>query len=264
MKKLFRLTAVFIFLMNYSPVFGWGKTGHRVVAEIAEQNLTKRAKRQIHKITGKQSLAYFANHPDFIKSDPDLYKKTSSWHYVNFLPGMNKNDFNLSLKESSDQNLYKRMLILTNDLNNRKNLSPEQVLESLYFLVHLMGDAHQPLHLGREEDLGGNKIEVKWFGNNTNLHSLWDDKLVDFQKYSYTEYAGILDYRDKKFKSKMTSGNLEDWLYETYLKADFIYSGVNNGDKLRFRYDYDHVEILESQLLKAGLRLAKVLNEIFG
>ena len=242
--------------------FAWGTTGHRVVAEIAENHLNCKAKRQIKKIIGKQPLAYWSNYPDFLKSD-SKWKMADSWHYLNFPGGLNRTEFDQTLENSSDENLYKRTLIIIEELKNHKNLSLEKKHENLYFLIHLIGDAHQPLHIGREEDLGGNKIEVEWFRNKTNIHSLWDSKLIDFQQYSYTEYAQVLDFHNKKFNKTLTAGNLNDWLYDSYQKAEDIYANTKAGDKLWFPYNYQYVSTLEEQLLKGGLRLAKVLNEIF-
>jgi len=252
---------VFLLLIS-TETFAWGTTGHRVVAEIAENHLSCKAKRKIKKIIGNQKLAYWANWPDFIKSNPD-WKMADSWHYLNFPSGLNKNSFDENLNNSTDKNLYKRVLLIMNELKNDKNLPIEKQQEDLYFLIHLIGDAHQPLHLGREEDLGGNKIQIQWFHNPTNLHSLWDTKLVDFQNYSYTELAEVLDVHDKKLNKKLTEGNLNDWLFDSYQKSEIIYSQVKSGDELSYKYNYDNVSILEEQLLKAGLRLAKTLNEIF-
>lgn len=248
--------------LTSSYSFAWGTTGHRVVVEIAESHLNCKAKRQIKKIIGKQPLAYWANWPDFIKSNPD-WKMADSWHYLNFPSGLNRSDFDVNLENSSDENLYKRTLIIINELKNHKNLSLQKKQENLYFLIHLIGDTHQPLHIGREEDLGGNKIEVEWFKNTTNIHSLWDSKLVDFQQYSYTEYAEVLDFHDKKFNKTLTAGNLNDWLYDSYQKAEDIYANTKAGDKLWYNYNYQYISTLEEQLLKGGLRLAKVLNEVF-
>jgi len=263
MKILSKLILFLFFLLNFNFAFGWGKTAHRVVAEIAYRHLTENSKKQITEIIGNQPLAYWANYPDFIKSDPEAYEKTSSWHYLNLPENLDRNQFDDFLNQSTDNNLYKRTLVLIDQLKNRKNYSNREQIESLYFLIHLIGDAHQPLHFGREEDWGGNKIKVKWFDQPTNLHSLWDDELVDFQKYSYTEYADVLDFHDSDFNRKLTDGSPEDWYFDSYLLAAKIYSGVKNGDELKYNYDYENVEILESQLLKAGLRLAKLLNEIF-
>lgn len=262
MKQFLKLILPGVFLVLSMNVFAWGTTGHRVVAEIAEQHLSCKAKRQIKKIIGKQPLAYWANWPDFIKSDPE-WKMADSWHYINFPSGLSKLNFEEALNNSSDENIYKRVLILINELKNHKNLSLEKKQENLYFLIHLIGDAHQPLHIGREEDLGGNRIQLEWFREQTNLHTLWDSKLIDFQNYSYTEYANVLDFHDKKFNNQFTEGNLNDWLFDSYQKSENIYANVKNGDKLSYKYNFDNVSVLEEQLLKGGLRLAKVLNEIF-
>lgn len=263
MKILSKLILMLFFLLNFNFVFGWGKTGHRIVAEIAYRHLTENSKKQIAEIIGNQPLAYWANYPDFIKSDPESYKNTSSWHYLNFPENLNRNQFDNFLNQSADSNIYKRTLVLIDQLKNREDYSNEEQIVALYFLVHLIGDAHQPLHLGKEENLGGNKIKVRWFGQPTNLHSLWDDELVDFQKYSYTEYSDVLDFHDSDANKILSKGNLEDWYFDSYLQSAIIYSGAKNGDELKYRYDYEHLDLMESQLLKAGLRLAKLLNEIF-
>jgi hypothetical protein len=87
-----------------------------------------------------------------------------------------------------------------------------------------MGDLAQPLHVGRAEDLGGNKINVTYFGDKTNLHSVWDGKLVDSQKYSYTEYSKLLDIKSKEEVAQIQSGTLEDWLYDSHKIANKIYA----------------------------------------
>ncbi len=259
----FKFILLVIFLILSVEAFAWGTTGHRVVAEIAENHLSCKAKRQIKKIIGDQKLAYWANYPDFLKSNPD-WKMADPWHYINFPEGLNRVDFDKELESSSNENLYKRTLIIIEELKNHKNNSIEKNQENLYFLLHLIGDAHQPLHIGREEDLGGNKIQLEWFRDATNLHSLWDSKLIDFQQYSYTEYAEVLDFHDKKFNKTLTDGNLNNWLYDSYQKAEHIYANAKSDDKLSFKYNYDNVATLEEQLLKGGLRLAKVLNQVFG
>lgn len=254
--------AIGLFILSNSA-FAWGTTGHRVIAEIAENHLNCKAKRQIKKLIGNQPLAYWSNWADFIKSDPN-WKMADSWHFVNFDAGMDRAAFDQSLKNSTDQNLYKRTQLIIEDLKNHKNQTHQKNQENLYFLVHLLADGHQPFHIGREEDLGGNKIEVEWFRKKTNIHAVWDSDLIEFQNYSYTEYVEVLDFRDKKYNKLLVEGSLEDWLYDSYLKTEHLYATVQPGDQLWFKYNYDHVAILEEQLLKAGLRLAKVLNEVFG
>ena len=127
-----------------------------------------------------------------------------------------------------------------------------------------MGDLHQPLHVGRFEDLGGNKINVTYFGQNTNLHSLWDSKMVEDRKYSYTEFSNLLDIKSKDDVKSIQGGTLQDWLYDSQKIANSIYFHTPKDSKLSYAYNYRFEATVERQLLYGGLRLAKVLNDVFG
>lgn len=131
----------------------------------------------------------------------------------------------------------------------------------LRFLIHFVGDMMQPMHTGRAEDLGGNLIKIKFFNRNTNLHSLWDSGLIDNAKYSYTEYARILDVKSPQEKKHIQSGNLEDWFYDSHIISNQLYNSVKEGENYSYNYQQQYNPILERQLLYAGLRLAKILNE---
>lgn len=261
MKKILYFLLAALFTLQTANVFAWGTTGHRVVAELAERNLTKKAKKQLKQIIGDQQLAYWANWPDFLKSDP-TWKFSDSWHYIN-LPGhLDRQAFDQELTNSTDKNLYKRALMLIEELKD-KNLPLAKKQENLYFLIHIIGDAHQPLHIGRLDDLGGNRVKLEWFRKPTNLHSIWDSSLVDFDKYSYTEYATVLDVHGKAYNQKLTDGGIEDWIFDSYTMANKIYDSVEAEESLSYKYHFNHKDDVENQLLKGGLRLAKVLNEIF-
>ncbi|HEY4540721.1 MAG TPA: S1/P1 nuclease [Faecalibacter sp.] len=263
MKKLVTGAFALTCLLMASKASAWGLTGHRVVAQIAEQNISKKARKEITKVIGNQQLAYWANWPDFIKSD-NHWDHADSYHYVNIPSGMNREEYNVALENSSDVNMYKKGLFFMKELKENKNLSIETKREYLYFLIHIMGDAHQPLHVGRLEDLGGNKIKVQWFRDNTNIHAVWDSKLVDYEGYSYTEYSNVLDIFNKKQNEELKKGTFLDWIYESYQAANVIYGDVKMDDKLGYRYHFENKYTVESQLLKGGLRLSKVLNDIFG
>ncbi len=129
----------------------------------------------------------------------------------------------------------------------------------------MIGDMHMPLHVGRDEDMGGNKIQVSWFDRPTNLHRVWDEHLIDFQQYSYTEYANNLHRVTSAARAQeIRKGSIADWMWESHVLSDKIYDRTNPGDKLSYRYNFLFVDDLNGQLLKGGVRLAKVLNEIFG
>lgn len=261
MKSFLKLVLLLTALNSTSMSFAWGITGHRIIAEIAERNLSRKAKKEIKKIIGNQKMAYWANWPDFIKSDKS-FQYADSWHYINIPGNLPYEVFVTELKNSSNENLYKRISILADDLK-KGDLPSEKKQQYLYFLIHLLGDAHQPLHIGRADDLGGNKITVEWFGERTNIHSVWDSKLVDYEKYSYTEYADVLNILSKKQIKDIQNGTLEAWLYDSYSISNVIYDGVKSNDHLKYGYPYLHKEHVEQQLLKGGLRLSKMLNEIF-
>lgn len=256
--KPFLLFAVL--LISFSA-FCWGLTGHRVVGEIAERHLSKKAKKELRKIIGRETLAWWANWPDFIKSD-SAWNHASKWHYVN-LPGhLAKDQFVAELKKLPGENLYTQIPEMLAQLKN-KSLSADQRRIALSFLVHFIGDLHQPLHVGREEDQGANKVIVYWFGEKTNLHSVWDSHFLESQQYSYTEYSKLLDIADEQQIKAWQSTSLEDWFYESHVLADSIYAASPNESKLSYQYNYRFQHVLNEQLLKGGVRLAALLNRAF-
>ena len=241
--------------------FSWGVTGHRIIGEIAQEHLTKKAKKELRKLIGKETLAWWSNWPDFIKSD-STWNHASPWHYVD-LPGhMEKEKFIEELKKLPGKNLYTQIPAMLAELKDR-SLPVEKRRVALYFLIHLIGDLHQPLHVGRDEDAGGNKIVVYWFDKKTNLHTLWDSMLIEFQQYSYTEYAKLLNIADENRVKAWQSGLLEEWFYESHVMSDSIYDATPDESKLSYKYNYQFQKIIEEQLLKGGVRLAALLNQAF-
>jgi hypothetical protein len=140
----------------------------------------------------------------------------------------------------------------------------DQKVMYLRLVIHIVGDIHQPLHTGHLSDRGGNDIKVTWFNEPTNLHSVWDSKLVDYQQLSYTEYASAINFTTKEQRAQMVQGGLAQWLYDSHQIVQPIYAKVKANDKLGYRYNFDNIAVLNQQLLKGGVRLASVLNDIFG
>ena len=259
------LCAIFCVLSLLAPKPGkaWGVTGHRVVGQIAQQHLSPKAKAGVAALIGRQSLALWSNWPDFIKSDTThQWDSASPWHYVDLPGNMEKQAFVTQLKALEGKNLYSQINTMLRLLKNKK-LPLTQRREALAFLVHFVGDLHQPLHVGRDEDQGGNKITVFWFEKKTNLHSLWDAALIDFQQYSYTEYAHELDIAPKAQEQAWQKTSREDWFYESHMLSDKIYALSPADAKLSFKYNYLFKQDLDNQLLKGGLRLAALLNKAF-
>ena len=263
MKSIYSKLLLLLFISSSLYSYAWGLTGHRIIAEIAENNLSGKARREIKKLMGKERLAYWANWPDFIKSDTTgVWKQASAWHYVNVDPQTDFKSFEQNLKAQAGPNLYTQVKTLSAQIKDKNTPEKDRKI-ALIFLIHIMGDLTQPMHTGRAGDLGGNKINVTFFGSKTNLHSVWDGKLVDSQKYSYTEYSKLLDIKPKEEVQQIQSGTLEDWLYDSHKIANIIYAQTPNDSKLSYDYEYKFTATLERQLLYGGLRLAKVLNDIF-
>ncbi len=171
-------------LFMFSYALGWGNTGHRIVGKIAEDHLTDKAKQEITSLMGHHDLALLSYWADEIKSDPK-WKHAGDWHYATipdgeeYIPGKHKGKAIEKVKEFSE--------VLKN-----KSASKIEKQNALKFLVHFIGDIHQPLHVGNGKDRGGNNIKVKWFNEPTKLHAVWDSKMINGQNLSYTEYANFL------------------------------------------------------------------------
>ena len=136
-------------------------------------------------------------------------------------------------------------------------------------IVHMVGDMHCPMHAGRLSDLGGNRVNVRWFGKNTSLHSVWDSKIVESaHRWSYSEWAEQLDRTSKEYKKSVMCGTYEEWFVETVKGAASIYQYVEDtgaeNPNLSYQFVYDFSDLLEDRLLVGGYRLAYVLNTIFG
>lgn len=260
MRKLL-LAAILFYIPAHS--FAWGVLGHRIVAQIAESYLTHKARKQIQRILGYESMAITSNWPDFIKSDSN-FNYLSNWHYINLREGLAEAAIEQILQQDTTVNAYTKINWLSGQLKN-KDLAPDMKLMYLRLLIHIVGDVHQPMHVGRLEDLGGNRIRIQWFNSPTNLHALWDEKLIDFQQLSYTEYATAINHTTKEQRKQWQAEPASCWIINSYNIAQQLYAEINTPDqKLSYRYNFDHVQTLNDQLLKGGVHLAGLLNQIFG
>ena len=263
MKPVIKAIAIAVCL--YIPIQSnaWGLLGHRIVGQIADSYLSKSARKAIAGILGNESVAMSSNWPDFIKSDP-AYKYLSNWHYVNIKQGMTQEQVISIIEKDMSTNAYTKISWLKNELK-KKDLPLADKQMYLKLLIHIVGDVHQPLHVGRPDDLGGNKIRVLWFNDPYNLHQIWDEVLIDFQQLSYTEYSNAINFTTKEQRHTWQQQPVSFWFWESYQIAEQIYGDVKGTEeKLGFQYNFKYKAILEAQLLKGGVHLAGILNEIFG
>jgi hypothetical protein len=242
-------------------LISWGFTGHRTVALIAERHLTLQAKTAVADLLGSESIADVSTWADQVRNKPE-YKNTAGWHFLNLPLGLNLTDFEKQVKSQDKESVYtaliKQQLVLKSTSSTR-----EQRIEALKYIVHFVGDAHQPMHISRSEDKGGNTIQLQYEGKGTNLHSLWDSKLLDKQGMSDTQMSTELDKATPAQIKQWQSENILYWIYESYQISSQLYSEVKSGSKLDDTYYQKHIGTVNERIEKAAIRLAGVLNEAF-
>lgn len=235
----------------------WGKTGHRTVAEIANQYLSGKTKAKINLLLHGQSLAVASTFADEIKSD-SRYDEFKVWHYANAEL--------YETYEESDKNEEGDIIVgIKYCIDVLEDPAADEDDQTFYLkmLIHLIGDMHQPLHFGLEEDRGGNDFEVEWFGKDSNFHRVWDSEMIASYGMSYTEMARNKTVLTPEEISEFARGNIIDWAEDTRVLTRKVYKSANERDNLRYRYMYLWYDTLNLQLHKAGIRLAKVLNSIY-
>lgn len=254
MKRFVLTFLISLFVFHALP---WGKTGHRVVGLVAERHLTKKAKKNIAKVLGHESLAEVSNYMDFIRAD-DTYDHMDPWHYATIPDSMSYEQAGTPQEGDVIQSINR----LIGELKTGEFTDEDEAF-ALKLLVHLIGDIHQPLHVGTGEDRGGNDVRVEYFWDSYNLHRVWDSGIIDGQQLSYTEYVEWIDHAPEEKIEAWQNASVLDWAYESVAYRDQVYD-LPESKKINYRYDYDNLDLVNLRLLQAGIRLAGVLNEIYG
>jgi len=236
----------------------WGQKGHDVTCAVAEKHLTKRAKRHIKKVLEGKSIVYWANWLDNASHTPE-YEYTLTWHYKNINADQTYDE--VPPFETGDI-----VVAINEQISKLKSgtLSHEEEALALKMLIHFLGDIHQPMHLGRKTDLGGNQVNVFFFKKETNLHSVWDTDLLESgHAWSHTEWVNQIDRLNRKERKAIAQGSADDWARETHQYAKIVYENTPEGTKISYDYIAKYTPLIEQQLLKGGIRLAHILNEIY-
>ena len=240
-------------------VFAWGAKGHRIIGEIAQRHLDSKVLKKIDKILQGESLAMSSTWMDHIKSN-DSFDHMYSWHYCTIAD--DKTTYLDGNEEAKNGDVIITIERLIRELSS-KNFTDGDEKMAIRMLTHLIGDIHQPLHVGNGEDRGGNDLKIKWFGKNTNLHRIWDSEIIDYQDLSYTEYTKwINDIGDDNIENYQNS-NVREWALESKeIRMTGLYPD-ENSISLGYDYNYNHIETLNLRLYLAGVRLAHVLTAIY-
>jgi len=238
----------------------WGQKGHDTVAYIAECHMTPEAKAAAEELLDGKSIVYYANWLDNA-SHTDEYAYTKTWHYKN----VDADETYETARKAKSGDITTALTEQLAILGDKSKTKAERSL-ALKMVVHLLGDIHQPLHMGRASDRGGNRHYVYYFRNGTNLHTVWDSKLVESaHKWSYTEWQQQIDRATDAEKQEILSLTTPDeWARQTYEICKQVYAKTPQDTNVEYTYIAEWTPVIEQQFLRGGLRLAKVLNESLG
>ncbi len=253
-----RVISVFILsIFSFSQALAWGQTGHRVVGEVASFYLKRKVEKKVSEILNRESLAVASVWMDNIKSD-DSWDYAKPWHYVTIPDGMTYEES----EKNPDGDIIMMIEKITKELKSG-NLDAKSEQEKLKMLIHLVGDIHQPCHVGGRDDVGGNAVRLKWFGQNSNLHRVWDSEMIDSKAFSYTELAEAVNITTKEEIKALQNSTIDDWYKEAMGLRNQVYE-LPEDMYLKYEYSYKNWGTVQNQLKKAGIRLAGLLNEIYG
>jgi hypothetical protein len=292
MNRLLPVLVSYWLIMPFEA-FGYWETGHQTVARIAAAHLTPAARAAVARILGvtdsseavADALAQASTWADEVKNDTN----TGAWHYIDLTLQDQKSDIPLRCKD--DNCAPARIALFAAQLKSRPADAKWSERDALRFLVHFVGDIHQPLHAISDADLGGNcerldpPVETA-----KNLHALWDGGIIKAMDVDDKALAASLEHEIRSLteirQTEMTSGNQEDWTWESHELAmqDVYYKlhvpveppifPANCSEApdaitdFHPRVDALYVDsmkpVVREQLMKAGLRLARMLNEVLG
>lgn len=245
-------------LVSTSSAFAWGAKGHDITCAIAQQHLSKKAQKKVAEIFDGKSMVYWANWMDNASHTPE-YAYTKTWHYKNI-------DANETYETAAQNPSGDVLTAIEAQVKALKSgeLNHEQEAIALRMLVHLVGDLHCPMHMGHKSDLGGNRWQVQYFRQGKNLHGIWDSDIIESaHKWTHTEWVEEIDRASKAEVKAILAGTPGDWGRETYEAATKIYNETPVGKQLSYDEVAYWTPTVEEQLLKGGLRLAAILNEIY-
>ncbi|WP_309612831.1 S1/P1 nuclease [Flavobacterium sp.] len=254
MRHTFYTTTVLtvVLLLGSTQLFAWGHEGHKLVAEVAFNYMDEATKKNVLKYLDGMSMEDAGNWMDAIKSDPanDFMKP---WHYIDFEKG--------STTPAEGDNIVIILNRTLKELDHKETLSHDEIKRRMLILFHLIGDLHQPLHVGYPSDKGGNTVQLNFMGSQgTNLHATWDSKIIE---YKATTLSDVLNSKtcDSEALAAVQKIDIIGWAKQSrgYLKD--AYTVRNN------KADDNYVDavypIIKTQLLDAGIRLASVLEHYF-
>ncbi len=248
---------IFSIIITFFPsafVFAWSAAGHGIVGDIAYNYLSPLTKSRVTYFLKGRTVHQACTWMDSIKSMPQ-YSNLTPCHYVNI-------NFGTTYDTTSTNNIVFELRSVLGELSKMNNLDENTITQYVLELFHLVGDIHQPLHCGYATDAGGNSTRVTYLGQNTNLHSVWDYSLVQSGNISLSSCLASNRFTAMQIQA-IQQVDVLAWMNESSKLVESCYYFENNNI-LDSNYIATRIPIVKEQLLKAGLRLASVLEMVFG
>ncbi|XP_077242254.1 endonuclease 2 [Tasmannia lanceolata] len=279
-----KITVLFTVMLLFPVILGWGIDGHFTVCRIAQSRLSKTAADAVKQLLpdyADNDLASLCLWADRVKF---RYHWSRSLHYIDTPDELCNYQYDRDCKDETGEidrcvsgaiNNYTSQLLTYGDSSSQYNLT-----EALLFLSHLMGDIHQPLHVGFTSDRGGNTINVHWYTRKAVLHHVWDDSIIETaeERFYSSSVEDLIDeikqnitgdWADQVKKWETCSGNKttcpDIYASESITAAcNWAYKNVTEDSVLQDKYFLSRLPVVYLQLAEAGVRLAATLNRIFG
>lgn len=261
------LSLLLILLTSPSPAWAWGRLGHRVIARLAERHLTDQARREVEALLEPgESLADASNWADEHLRDVE---GSGPWHYVNIPLDQERYDDRFSGDTAEKGDIVPKIREFKAILRDRSRPVGER-RRAMRFLIHLIEDLHQPLHVGEDHDRGGNDLQVRWYDRGSNLHAVWDYGMLEQAGRGEEGWlADLVAIDTDAARGRAQDGSVEDWATESLLAARHAYHDpatgrrIRPGARLSDDYQRTNLPMAMHRLYQAGARLAWVLNEEF-
>ena len=256
MKRITIVVILTLFVTISQKALAWSSIEHDAITYIAECNLKSEAKKRIESYLGGHSIVYYASWMDHYRKTPE-YIFSDTWH-------MSYVDEHFKYMDAPNKETYRCVPYLEEmikKLENYKALNDSTVAVSLKFLIHMVADMHCPSHVAY---INHPSFNVKYNGVDISYHSVWDYAMLrHIHSWSYTEYQQQLDRRSTEEKEQIIQGNPREWFEQTAKDCVVIYDWAKPGDNLGVDFMNTAHTLGENQILKAGYRLAYLLNKLF-
>jgi hypothetical protein len=251
-KSFFAIVLLPLLLLSPKTSSAWGAKGHGIVAEIAFSYLDDQTKKNVLALLDGMNIEDAANWMDAMRSD-HAFDYMKPYHYIDLPKGQ-------ELTETNGENIVGVLNQTLHELENPAQLSRDKLKTDLLYLFHLIGDLHQPLHVGYPEDKGGNTYQVSFFGQGTNLHHVWDTDIIEYEKLTL---ESVLEAEKKNPKqiADIQKIDILQWANDSRSYLNLVYS--LDGHTMNENYIRKALPVIESQLYNAGLRLASVLQRYY-